>query len=367
MPYLHLKGSPSSLCWVIIDKPYPSDIAKGYVFSGGMGYVFEKMMQSAGISDYYVAARRPNTDHTDSYAILENDLNHYRPPIIITLEEAGKFLISELAPKYSKVKSEAAEEEESEIQKYAGSLLQSPLLKYPHYIIPTFGPDTIIKQWQERDIVVNLDLGKAKSELDYFKAHGTLEPLPLRTLKYEMDFEETLFEVSKCRNSNLVSVDIETVYTNTKSRYYPHPGYPVTVGLATSRLYGISFNLFWPKLHQTMELWRTLATVLAEVPNLGQNYFNFDAPRFEVLGFEIDYEKIQDTLLRHHILWPELPHKLQFQTRQYTREPYYKDEGKQWNLKDMKQLRRYNCLDVVVTYEVYLEQEKEFDDRPHLR
>jgi hypothetical protein len=53
-------------------------------------------------------------------------------------------------------------------------------------------------------------------------------------------------------------------------------------------------------------------------------------------------------------------------TRQYTREPYYKDEGHGWSFKDMRKLKRYNALDVTVTYEVYLAQEQEFKERPHL-
>jgi len=53
------------------------------------------------------------------------------------------------------------------------------------------------------------------------------------------------------------------------------------------------------------------------------------------------------------LLWAELKHTLQFQTRQYTREPYYKDEGHGWNIKDMRQLKIYNCKDTMVTYEIY--------------
>lgn len=363
MPYLNPKGSPLSSIWVIAEKPYSSDEAKGYLFSGGMGYMFEKMMQEAGISDYYVTCRRPDTNNPAACNIIENDINHYKPPIIIVLDQAGKGLLPVLQKKFKKGQSE----DETEIEKFAGSLLTSPLLTYPHYVIPTYDLQDIQARWKLRDIAIALDLGKARAELDYVKSHGQLQTLPERTLKYEMEFEETIFQIDNALQSRLISVDIETVYTNTKSVYYPHPGYPVTVGIATSPTFGMSFNLFWPKQSQTVELWRKLDTLLWNVPNLGQNYFNFDTSFLESLGFRISLKQIQDTLLRHAILWPELPHKLQFQTRQYTREPYYKDDGKKWNLKDMKQLRRYNCLDVCVTYEVYLAQEEEFDERPYLR
>jgi hypothetical protein len=127
------------------------------------------------------------------------------------------------------------------------------------------------------------------------------------------------------------------------------------------------FDLFRESTTETVELWKHLNDLIKSVPQLGQNFFNFDLNFYECLGFEIKVEDIQDTLIRHHILWPELPHKLQFQTRQYTREPYYKDEGHGWSIKDMRGLKRYNCLDVCVTMEIWEEQEKEFDERPYLR
>ena len=97
---------------------------------------------------------------------------------------------------------------------------------------------------------------------------------------------------------------------------------------------------------------------------IGQNYTTFDAHWLRALGFDVNLSLVHDTLIRHHILWPELPHKLQFQTFQYTREPYYKEEGKGWSLKEgLDRLMKYNCKDTLVTYEVFNEQEKEFADR----
>jgi hypothetical protein len=100
---------------------------------------------------------------------------------------------------------------------------------------------------------------------------------------------------------------------------------------------------------------------------LGQNFFNYDAYYYDALGFRIRMDVVKDTLHRHHILWPELSHKLQFLTRQYTREPYYKDESSHWTPKQLDRYRRYNCLDACITYEVYLGQEEEFTQRSHLK
>jgi hypothetical protein len=53
---------------------------------------------------------------------------------------------------------------------------------------------------------------------------------------------------------------------------------------------------------------------------------------------------------------------------QYTRLPYFKDEGKGWTLREgLPKLKRYNCLDACSTYEVWEEQETEFADNPSLK
>jgi hypothetical protein len=67
-------------------------------------------------------------------------------------------------------------------------------------------------------------------------------------------------------------------------------------------------------------------------------------------------------MVAHHVLWPELPHKLEFLAMQYTREPYYKDEGRKWRPSEGKaKLMRYNCKDATVTYEVFLKELEELN------
>lgn len=222
--------------------------------------------------------------------------------------------------------------------------------------------------WAERNVTTYVDLQKIKGELDHWKKNKSLMPLKTRELKYgNLTLDEVLYCLDRFRNSKLLSIDIETVYPRNSSAYAPHPGYPITVGIADSSTYGVSFNLFRNSPSENKILWRELDRVFKNAAILGQNFFNFDRLFFQALGFATDLSKIQDTLIRHHILWPELSHKLQFMTRQYTREPYYKDEGHGWSIKNMDRLRRYNCLDVCVTYEIYEQQELEFNQRKHLR
>jgi hypothetical protein len=370
MSYITPQGSPTSKVWVVVEKPYAQDIASSYCWSAGYGKMFTSMMNAVGIRDFYVVPRCPDLDHLDSYTIIENDINQYQPPIIIPIEEAGTFFCRELVKnEFSKRKLVQGE---SEIYKYAGSILTSKFINYPHYIIPTMAPDTIMKQYKLKDIVTYLDLGKASDELAYFISHGVLQPLPQRSLKYDIkDFDELMSYLDRFTQSSILSNDLEVVYPKNKnSEYWGHPGLPTCVGLADSKDFGISFELFQGEdragLKRTAQLWRKLQSIFDRVDQLGQNFFNFDIPRYEMLGFRINRFRAHDTLIRQHILWPELEKSLQFMTRQYTREPYYKDEGHGWTFKDMRKLKRYNCLDVCVTFEVFDQQELEFKKRPHL-
>lgn len=363
MPLISHRGSRSSKLWILCERPYPSDYPKGMLWSGGMGFVLSKMLSEAGldINDAYCMSRAPDSGDAHGYLILENDLNAARPPFLLALGDTGAYFLKELKDKDGSASA-------GQLQKYAGSLLQSELLNYPHYIMPIFDPQYCIANWADRNVTTYVDLQKMRDEIAYYKQHGCLQPLPIRELRYgNLEIDDVLQSLESFRVSSILSVDIETVYPRKGSAYFPHPGYPITVGIADNSKHGISFNLFRDVPKENRVLWRTLDSVLKGKKIIGQNFFNFDALFFEALGFSISLDRVQDTLLRHHILWPELSHKLQFLTRQYTREPFYKDDGHHWSIKHMDKLRRYNCLDVCVTMEVYEAQEEEFKHRSHLK
>lgn len=359
MATIHPKGSPSSRIWVIADAPMSTDIQKSFMFSGGLGYVFDKMIQDACIPEYYVTCRRPDPEHPEFFKIIEGELNHYKPPFIIALGTVGEFLCDELKLK------EGSKAKNTQLSKYVGSLLSTPkVLQYPHYIMPMIEPSRLVADWRERNVTTYFDLQKLREEYFYWKKFGYIQPLPQRELVYkELTLEEILNYFTRFDRASILSVDIESVYTKRDSLFSPHPGLPTTISIADSSNFAISFNFFRESTIETAILWRELDRLLSGKTILGQNFYEFDAPRLRSLGFGISKTKIIDTKIRHHILWPELSHTLQFMTRQYTREVFYKDEGKQWNLKNMTKLRRYNCLDTCITMEIYEQQEDEFRER----
>lgn len=365
------KGSPDAPVWVIVDKPLANDIDKGYLFSSGLGYVWDKMMKDAGLDNYFVICRKPDTEDAMSGGSWESDLAYYKPKFIIPLDAAGKWLLPELN---KKVRGKAAKQqwgiEDSEIAKYAGSILTSDKLAWPHYIVPTIGPQEVIKQWKLRDIVVSCDLQKVAAELQYYEKNNKLQELPKIEAKIDFEsFDELLFILEQMLHADWISNDIETVYPKAPTKTQPSqfykilPGYPITIGLATSTSSGISFDLFRDSVSETRELWKFLAKLLWVVPSVGQNFFNFDANFYEMLGFKIDLSRCRDTMILHHLLWPELPHKLQFLARQYTRHRFWKDEGAGWSIKDMRGMKVYNVKDVCATLEIFHAEMQEIKER----
>jgi len=364
MALIHPRGDPASRIWIILDHPFPSDIPKGYCLSGGMGYVYEKMFAEAGMSLFncYVCARRPDTDSPMSYASVDNALENYQPPCIFVVNEVGSYYFPEMRPRSIK------EDYKTQLNKYVGSLLHSNILSFAHYMMPIYGPDKCAQDWAERNTTTYVDLQKMNDEFQYWKKAGCLQPLPQRTLIHHDNIElrDLLTHFDRFSRARFLSNDIETVYPKADSAFYPHPGYAIVIGLADSKDFGVSFRLFRDSPAENRILWRAYDEILHDANIIGQNFINFDLYYQQALGFSIRLQKVQDTMVRHQILWPELSHKLQFMTRQYTRQPYYKDEGKHWNAKHMSSLMHYNALDVTISFEVFEGQEEEFKDRPYL-
>jgi hypothetical protein len=360
-------GYTTNPIWVLVDAPYNNDAQDGVVLSGGYGWNFKKTWKLGGLDlnrDTYIRSLRPclgaTYDAPNVLSALLSELDRYRPTFIVPLSDE---ILNYLVPETTQAK-----EKNSSLIKWAGSLLKSKYLSYPHYIIGSHPPDWVTRNWDYNEIQAFIDFGHVKEEFDYWKKYGTINPLPRRNLAVEPLYPDLISYLHDCLSLSLVSVDIETIRPRKNSFYHGiNCGYPYTIALAKSALDAMSFSLWDYDEDQCCQIWRLLNEILTKVPQIGQNYFLFDSHYLEALGFSLCLKRCMDTLIRHHILWPSLKHALHFQTRQYTREPYYKDEGKNFNVKYKSKFMIYNAKDAAVTYEIYERQEEEFNDRPWLR
>jgi len=159
MPLIHPQGSPSARIWFVFDAPFPTDVKKGYMCSGGAGYVFTKMLQEAGITDYYIIARRPDSDAPDYAQNLTEQIARHKVPFIVPLGAAGQHICKTLLP----LKSKDGKEKQSwktPLSKYVGSLLECNGVMHKNYLMPIYGVDVYIQDWQERQVVTYFDLQK---------------------------------------------------------------------------------------------------------------------------------------------------------------------------------------------------------------
>ena len=147
---------------------------------------------------------------------------------------------------------------------------------------------------------------------------------------------------------------------------------PVCIGFAFNRHHAISIpllrNIGKHKLtdmgnHELDEVWRLIDTQLRRLKLIGQN-LKYDEFKCNLIGFEFP-NVYSDTLIKTRVIFPELPDKrLHVQSSLWTREPYYKEEGKEFKLGKVpiEKLLRYNGRDCVVTYEIDEEQEIDLRD-----
>jgi len=233
-------------------------------------------------------------------------------------------------------------------------------------VVPSFHPAFLFRAWDERQNAV-LCLAKAAEEHAYWRQHKQLRPVPQRRLIDSPSADDAidyLTGVLSSPSETVVSIDIENIGVyHGKYKTKQRNRIPYVIGFSTDPLCGISIGLAEYECTRTLKIWRLINNVLRTKRQLGQNYYTHDLPWLQYIGFDASAALVEDTLVRHHVLWPELSHKLDYQTFQYTREPYYKQEGQNWTVKEKAKLKRYNCKDVCVTLEIYEAQEKEFAER----
>lgn len=367
--YVGTRGNTSAPMVIVGEAPGADEDQAGVPFVGASGKELDRMCHDAGIdvnqdvwftNPYKTRPPDNDLDRLSELGIPDNlfqdefleELHDRKPAIIIA---AGATPLRILCPQ-----TLSKRDRETRIGLWRGSLIRSEKLDWEHYVIPMYHPAFILREWSERQIAV-FCLARAKEELDSYKRRGgSVEPLPERSLLVEQSYEAVVEYLNDCLAlpvEHFLSNDIEMLRRKI----------PYTLAIARSPTLAMSIGLWDYDAEQSVKVWRLLDAILRR-RTIGQNYIPFDCVWLEWLGFSPSVDCVSDTLARHHVLHPEFEHKLQFQTFQYTREPYYKEEGRSWKPKDGKRpLQIYNCKDVCVTYEIHNAQDEELNDRPHLR
>lgn len=242
------------------------------------------------------------------------------------------------------------------INKYRGSILTT--CRDNIKVIPGIHPGNIINPrgrdgaGQEWKFILKLDIKRAIEE-----SRTPDLNLPRRNIEIIRTSIQLYRFLEQYKNKTNVSLDIET-----------NQCIPYCVGLAFTPWHAAVVPLFdlqdYQKtlgipMHELANIWIELSRFLSrpEIKFIGQN-FKFDHEKIIAPARLIKWERGKlhaDTSLMAGVFLPEFPKKLEFLTSIFTREPYYKDEGKEFDpRKDKIEQKLIYCgKDVTTTYEVY--------------
>jgi DNA polymerase-1 len=209
-------------------------------------------------------------------------------------------------------------------------------------VIGTYHTAAALRDWPITRIIEH-DLRRARREATFPGINR-----PQRKFTIDAGLEETVSYLDGLGDP--ISVDIETIGLD----------YPTCVGISDdpARAICIPFRGGRLSVSELAYVWRKLDRIFRTRGIIGQN-IQFDVTRLERYGFS--FPRIAfDTMLAHHLLYPEFDHDLGFIVSIYTNEPYYKHESS-------SNLWEYNCKDAACTYECYLGLKQELHQAEQTR
>jgi DNA polymerase len=343
-------GNPCAKLLICAEAPgkHENDNPQFGPLTGPSGNLLDELLRKAGInrSECYLT-------NVIKYQPPTNDLKRLKEVIIngspLTLESQLPQLHEEIKainPNAILALGNLALETltgKSKISNYRGSILEYKDHIYPK-VISTLHPANLLPG---RDYVsysarayVQLDINRAVEESKTREFN-----LPNRLLQIIKTAYELELFLATYKSYDTAAADIET-----------YAGIPVCISLCFTPSHSVSIPLLLSTGLVTetelIKLYEILARLFKKIKIIGQNW-KFDENKITNISRLPAPELAGDTMFLQHCNNPEFPKSLAFITSIYTREPYYKDEGREWNPKKDKieKLLFYNCKDSAVTLE----------------
>lgn len=351
-------GSSTAKLAVVGEAPGEDEERLGKPFVGQSGQIVRELLRASGVPPdecYYtnVCKVRPPGNDLKALHVIGHSIEEFLPQLweeLDVLKPNCLLAIGGTALKYLTGYDG--------IQHYRGSILQA---KNGIKTVPTIHPAALLHKESEgmanwKDLVfIQWDFDRAVKQ-----SHSKVYSLPRRNLQVcrsVMQLDRFLYDN---RHSPYCSLDIETYRT-----------FPICIGLAFNASEALSVPLFdFPAKAERFLVWRQLANFLADEKcrKIGQN-FKFDQTLLECcndyktpFGFRVSNFYF-DTMLAFRTLYPELPARLEFIASVLTEEPYWKDEGREFNPKkdSFDRLLLYNAKDAAVTMECFERESEELE------
>lgn len=348
---------------MIGEAPGKHEDESGQPFVGPTGQIINELFSDLGIkrSDVYitnVVKYRPPMNDMSKLHLIGIDINQ-------CIQELWENEIRPLRPKCILAVGDWALQATTGytgIMNYRGSILRSRDGDYK--VVPTLHPAALFSRFTGEDEtkggldwtylkLIKADIARAVDESKTREFN-----LPERSLQVAHSSLELYKFFREYEKLDKACSDIESINC-----------VPVCTGFAFNKFHGISVPLLQKigkhqltdmSKRELAECWRIIDKAYRRLNIIGHN-FKYDDFKLGLIGFNIK-KVISDTLIKTRVLFPELPDKrLHVCSSLWTREPYYKEDGKEFRLgKDkIERLLHYNGRDCVVDFEVDEEQEKD--------
>lgn len=365
-------GPSNSKIAIIGEAPGFEENKTGIPFSGPAGRMLDSILREAGLNrqELYVT-------NVVKYQPPSNDFKRIAE-VGVDLEKSKRELTEELRILNPNIlvplgnNALEAVTGHKGISKYRGSVLASILGNWK--CIPTIHPAFLL--WRNKDKKASSstsegqDISQQVVIADFIKIERESHFPELRQIPRSLRVITSPFQLQawldSYRNDYEVSVDIET-----------HKGIPTCIGLAFTPYDAISVPLLSiPGRDGGIDITQT---DLVEIYCILQKFLNNPRVKFVGQNFKFDHDKLvaitrilnptpgklaADTSLMMGVCYTEFKKNLAFMASLFTNEPFWKDEGKEFNPKkdDAKRLLLYNAKDAAVTMEIKLALDKELKE-----
>lgn len=198
-----------------------------------------------------------------------------------------------------------------------GSIYASTLLP-GRKVIPIIHPSAALRQYMYTHFI-RLDLKRIIAE-----SESPDIILPVRDIVVKPAYSEAIAFLEVVKTCNYTAVDIEVMNEEVSCiSFAPSPSRGISIPFVSG-----GNDYFAPE--QELSVWLRIANILEDqhIVKVFQNGA-FDCS-FLYNRYGIKTVNIDDTMIAQAIARPDFPKGLDFITSVYTKEPYYKDEGKKW-------------------------------------
>jgi uracil-DNA glycosylase family 4 len=332
-------------------------------FIGASGQLLEEMMQKSGIDPsavYFTNTIKERPEEKEIGKWIKKNSEKYNLYVNILSEELRALPNLQMIVPVGATALHAICGKNS-IDSWRGSIIPATLKGIAgKKCVGIIHPAAILREWLFKP-ATTLDLQRIAEESKF------PEIIPaVRSYKLRPTFEEIMDTIYTLkRSTGLLSVDLETL---------PRPQRIVSIQLCDNPQSAMPILLqhkdgrdCWPE-DQELLIWKALIDLLQNCGQriIGQNILTFDLFMLQVFGFDVQKllkNVYLDTMEAFKCLQPQLPCGLDFLTSIYTKEPYYKSEGKEWGTKQGEdEFLMYGCKDVMVVSEIAPQLYKELEE-----